>query len=772
MRSAARGLALALLGLVATAPARAEVPAIATDPVSEAVETRAERATRASEPAEPVIVTVSGGVSLGAYEAGALYVIGEVFKRDTPRRQVVLATGASAGSVNALTTALSSCMPPNPDPHDDLGWLVWADVGFDDLYDPREVTATQVFSDRALKAAAMRLAPIWEAGLPEGCDVVVGATTTRVDPLPLAVGDLGLRRETERFVVRIRGAGAGTAPHVENYVDPAAPLPEPRLPFVAGDGDANFAHLRSLFLASAAFPVAFPPQTLAYCLARPGERAPQTCAAADAETAAFIDGGVFDNSPLRLAYRVAARGLDAPAGAAPRWRDLDREPGDTALADPAHIVYVNPSRTLLPDPPAAPTAAPAEPSLLAMLSQKLGDFIETARSRELFALFEERPEVADRILATSRRFPTASGHLSAFLGFFERDLRVFDFYLGMYDAYHELGAGRLRAGWIPDDPATMAASWRPFACLLAIFDGEERLRPACDGDDLANLRALAQVALDRVYAHCDGLPAASRPTSRVLPHCARAADGAAPPRVIPPAGDGYRREADESDFDHTLRLLADYRFAWRDLGLEADDADDALIAIRRRLLGAAEALAGAQGDATARTLVLTAGRVGVNSLAYEPPAHFGYAVFGTHVEVGASLQPFVDSAWLRVNVAASIDGLWSRITDADDEPLSIDLTVGPELSLLFLTSPVIQPTLGVRAGYRFSSADDFLTSACGAGEDPIDSRHCSQFVVHTTLAATFFERVRLQLTFELTPLTTAGEHHLLGLQLGIGLVAF
>ena len=144
-RRSVLGLLLAASIASVTPSARADGPAAAA---SEVPAPPAEWPAPAA-PAQPVLVTVSGGVSLGAYEAGALYVLGEIFKRGTPRRQVVLATSASAGSVNAFTTALSACAPPNPDPTRDPGWVVWIDVGFDELFLPREVSAPHVFSDRA-----------------------------------------------------------------------------------------------------------------------------------------------------------------------------------------------------------------------------------------------------------------------------------------------------------------------------------------------------------------------------------------------------------------------------------------------------------------------------------------------------------------------------------------------------------------------------------------------------------------------------------------------
>ena len=60
-------------------------------------------------------LVISGGASLGVYEAGYLYALGEVLKRQgIPLR---VATGASAGSGNALFTALSGCTPANDYPH-------------------------------------------------------------------------------------------------------------------------------------------------------------------------------------------------------------------------------------------------------------------------------------------------------------------------------------------------------------------------------------------------------------------------------------------------------------------------------------------------------------------------------------------------------------------------------------------------------------------------------------------------------------------------------
>src|SRR5204863_9384720 len=62
-------------------------------------------------------------------------------------------------------------------------------------------------------------------------------------------------------------------------------------------------------------------------------------------------------------------------------------------------------------------------------------FIQTSRGRELLALIEETggAELREQMHLTHNQLPTMSGQLGAFFGFFERDFRELDFYLGMYD---------------------------------------------------------------------------------------------------------------------------------------------------------------------------------------------------------------------------------------------------------------------------------------------------------------------------------------------------
>ena len=100
---------------------------------------------------EGYALTLSGGVSLGSYEAGLNWTLVRLF-RDDPRLREVLVrrrprlvgvTGASAGSINAMLVAALSCetdaSAARSSIDDNLLRSAWLEVGLDSLLpeDPR-----------------------------------------------------------------------------------------------------------------------------------------------------------------------------------------------------------------------------------------------------------------------------------------------------------------------------------------------------------------------------------------------------------------------------------------------------------------------------------------------------------------------------------------------------------------------------------------------------------------------------------------------------------
>src|SRR3954454_19761579 len=101
----------------------------------------------------PFSITISGGISLGAYEAGLNWVLTEWLKtrQSGGRGPLVGVTGASAGAINALLTAVRWCEADRRASLEENAFSsTWRDVGLDGLlptrpqdYAPRTSTDPQ-----------------------------------------------------------------------------------------------------------------------------------------------------------------------------------------------------------------------------------------------------------------------------------------------------------------------------------------------------------------------------------------------------------------------------------------------------------------------------------------------------------------------------------------------------------------------------------------------------------------------------------------------------
>lgn len=762
MRAAGRPLVLAAI-LWAASPARAGAPP--------------GQAARPGDRRPAISFTISGGVSLGAYEAGFLYYALEASRQSPALPEMRLVTGASAGSVNGLIAILAQCGERPGDLRDSLFWRTWIPTGLGELYRPEEVGPQGAFSRRFLETAADRIERDFQAGLSETCDVVFGVAVTRVEPRTVraAKGRLELPTMEEKFALRIRGRGAGRPPSVTNYVEPRYELEQVMLPTGAG-GEVPFSSLRDLVFASTAFPLAFPPQRLDHCSIPAGAR--PECPASAATQALFVDGGVFDNSPLRLASRLAGAGLrEGQARAA--WLDAPRF---DEFAPPKGMVFAHVSvdATAYP-PPEEPKGGPDRGSLLGFLRRFPGGLVSTARAKELHTLLEEHPEVGRRILLSPRHFPAASDPMAAFFGFLDSQFRAFDFYLGMYEARRTLDEllrerpARSDAAvrhpepfgdaWPPDGPA----DWRPLACMRGVLDDVPALRAACAGEDLREFRILLQASLERLYDRCAAAGGDWRPASP-YPRCQAAAAGETPPAVAGVAGAGttaWRRAPDEPELEYVLRLLAAHRFHFADLGLAPEAAGEALPRIRRELGSIVDRLASVQ-PASERGVVTAAGKLAVNLLAYAPPHDVVALTLGRELELGWT-HGFPDDwapGWLRLHLAVQIHGFASLLS-SDRLPFALGGLAGVETMPPGLSTAGLQLGGAVRAGWVFSRGDRYGAGAC---EGPFAGEigGCSRFVSQAYVAASALEVIRLQLVGEWYPAIRAGQKGLWSVSPAIG----
>ncbi len=707
----------------------------------------------------PVSITVSGGVSLGAYEAGYLYYSLAAQRANPGFARVLIATGASAGSVNALLTLGASCAGSSFDPVKSLFHRVWVPMGLGQLYRPDARSPVAAFSQESFQDVGAMVEEGLARGLPEDCDVVLGIVASRQAPrmLDAADGRLKVPVTEEHFVVRLRGRGAGRPPLITNYVDPDSLDEQAFLP-EARDGSVPFPYLLDAVIASTSFPVAFPPRPVKHCVTRTRGKTAPFCPEASATTSLFVDGGVFDNSPLRLAASYAAGGLSRTPGRGLRWNHGPRLSASHAPPPDVAFAFLSADAAAFPDQGASEEAG--DPSLLPLLLREMGGFVNSARSRELFLLIQDYPETAEKLIYPRRHFPAASSPMYAFFGFFDRGFRSFDFDLGMYEARRQMERFTLprlapdlrdRFTWPEDLPAAraVAPSWAALGCLRALFDGAADADARCAGDDLRNLRILAQVSFDRLWDRC-------RPDSKWDPPpaefaaCKGALAGAPPPRVAGVTGaPEWRRKADESEATQTTRLLAAYGYRWSDIDVPPGAGEEqVLAAMRSQLAAVTDHLARTQPTFGEEVVIGTAGRLGVDLFYYVPPRATAWLSLGRALEIGGDWA-VKELSWVRLTGAIEVMNLVTSF-GSNPPPVAFVPLVGVDALPASMGSPILQPSFLLRGGYVLSPNDDFGGAPC-EGQDRETIGACSRPAVETGAAVAVTGFLRLQLLFAWYP---------------------
>lgn len=705
----------------------------------------------APPPAEPrtLGLTVSGGVSLGSYEAGYLYYLGLLFHLNPQVVKPRIFTGASAGSANAMLALLTSCAPPDFDATSNLFYRSWIPLGMPALFNPDDVTPIGALSRKPGGEALDRIEQRFNQGLPLGCDAVLGLSVTRVTAEQLELTNrVRLPRTSAKFVVRVRGQGPGVAPLLTNYVSAENEVNRPLLP-ENDRGEVEFGSLRQALEASAAFPLAFPPRPVNHC---PSNRRPGIsirCPREEAQSALFYDGGVFDNQPLLLATQIARRGLLLSSTGA--FRD-EPDVSQHALGPDARFLYLDPDTELLPE--LRDSAPPPFDSTIPYAVYLLGQLVGAARTAELQSLLDETPEVRSQLGATLTYFRPLAGALLNFFGFFDTDVRMHDFSLGMHDAARFVD--EVVTGWVPNTPLVrpeaelkkqpegVQATWRFFECQRAVLSGVGDVK-TCEGIP-RNLLIGAQVTIDKLYARCNDAFSHALKDGRPIPttmhaQCAAAIDGNLPPRVpgLEAAGD-WKFKTDETPFDYQLRRMQYYGYQFRDLDLAPGESARRKIAKQLNLV--IRSVGGSGND----LLVKSLGRAYAQSLEYVPPDHTLSVMVGNNTEVAYTFSRGETKwSWLRFHGSLGIEGLLTLVGPDRERFIRLQPRLGVELEPTPLNTTAYQFRLGARGGFQFSSADSFLAKTCDA------TLPCSRPVIDVYLSGTLFQWLRLQLGVEFQP---------------------
>ncbi|MDQ1363270.1 MAG: hypothetical protein QG652_1131 [Pseudomonadota bacterium] len=404
----------------------------------------------------PISLAISGGISLGSYEAGLNWAIVRQLKlmRQFPEQrsdkypaELAAIAGASAGGINALVSAMSWCMDDqlmqgktDDVINNNLFRDIWLDVGFKNLLpeNPRDYARDDgLLSRRAFDQVINRLRVLLDEPVYRNdCAIPVALTVTRTEPVVMEVD--GVRVRNQRFVIPFILKSSAQEPGkiiIESYlVDQTNPMLGNVLYLQSGKknniGLDKESVIRAL-LASSAFPVAFGRVHLDYCLhkdrAETGLQDSTKCPPDYMATSGdFVDGGVFDNVPLGVARALT---------------ELQPKPDDAQY----NYIYLDPaSRRPLRSEIANTANHSGGFGLFSQLSF-LGGAIASGEEYELYNVLRSADWSGNgdrKILLTTRHPPITGEFLAHFGAFIDEAFREYDYYAGVYDAINNIARYR------------------------------------------------------------------------------------------------------------------------------------------------------------------------------------------------------------------------------------------------------------------------------------------------------------------------------------------
>ena len=366
---------------------------------------------------------ISGGASMGAYEAGLIWGLTKAFRHleetgdwstgGNPRLiEIASISGTSAGGINTLLAALAWSVKPEDQGgftnsiDDNIFRDIWLCMDVNRLLPPTADSTLYTTNDALLArhdliAVAGKLREKWlsPGTFRPGLRLPLGVAVTRVTPATMTVSDVTVNNQRFYipFELRIKPDGSvkfGFNPKdYPTLTDPTMilmPWPADAEPYSITDQQVEDA-----LMTTSAFPVGFGRKRLYYCqeknfLSREDGEVESSTPSLDADAviwicpedyelaeAEFADGGLFDNIPVGLARTLA---------------ESHKNPQKELM--PVRYLYLDPDRpryeTPLPEdkracrgdnPPAACSQLTHD---LASESRILGGAVGTARKSALF----------------------------------------------------------------------------------------------------------------------------------------------------------------------------------------------------------------------------------------------------------------------------------------------------------------------------------------------------------------------------------------------------
>ena len=355
-------------------------------------------------------LVISGGVSLGAYEAGYNWAMIKMLKEVRESGKLVKpdlrsVAGASAGSINALLSAMYWCQEesaPLNSVEDNLFYETWVKLGIEDLSiegeDPENKST--LFTRRGLEEKGKKIiAHLNKPIFKKNCEIPLGVSVTKVTPIVEEVS--GIKIKNQHFSVPLTFKEKNGKAIIANKKMPPSTDFYISIPNI----EENKTKLMNVLFASGAFPGAFQQVKLNYSYK------------GKTKSHYFIDGGAYDNIPLQLAT------------------ELDK--------NASHFVFIDPSnmrKEVIKEEEEEEEKIPI--GFITTNAIPLLSSLEIFQSMKLYQAINQyfRKNSNKSLILSSRFHPLTGKYLQHFAAFLDPNFREYDYHVGVYDAIYHLAA--------------------------------------------------------------------------------------------------------------------------------------------------------------------------------------------------------------------------------------------------------------------------------------------------------------------------------------------
>ncbi|QDP01620.1 patatin-like phospholipase family protein [Thalassotalea sp. PS06] len=421
-----------------------------------------------NRPSQEYFVAVKGGVSLGSYESGLNWYLVEHINSQ-PNETLVSFSGASAGSINSVLSAIKICSNINEELHSNLLRSSW-NIDISNLNRRnnegslfnRESIFLKVVEDLSKyildpsefdisRSQLSRQYPDDLAVNPDSdegdgdCSIITTMSVTLMYPYQEKIKNSDQTTGYQRFVIPVKVITVNGKIAFKNvYLNQfEAALPEllpdyfislPETPSGFINPDIVFEALK----ASSSFPVAFAPVELPFCISKKLDN--QTCTSDYATTSLFSDGGLFDNAPIGVSVDIHEMYLGQKQSA-------DIKP---PLVAQRRIIFIHPDNLRNEHPMTeeafsmSSTGNIQQPDRVGLWDYLLylGNSFDTATSANYRKTLEKIHGDEDKYhFRISSRYHNLLADFHAHFGaFYSAHFRVHDYLTGVYDGAYMMSA--------------------------------------------------------------------------------------------------------------------------------------------------------------------------------------------------------------------------------------------------------------------------------------------------------------------------------------------